>query len=286
MSSVNQGPGPSSSSNSPVSHQVLGREQENRKPPPILDKELADIKKFIEQHKKDVQHSDVALQTIEGLYKLELAAQKLTRPSLQKDVYTMTGLTIHAAENYPTTEQFNVTVKHAVNLIRNIFKETTSDREKLLFINHGLETRGCFEARLEHLMFFDRDRHSALGLMRMEAQEILTTQGKEATLPEFIAHLDRIDFFKLHKISKEEFNNSEAVATLRSSGLIAPDVMSMPMTDRIHNAFSVYPEFGSGLENFKRYLQENLSLTPEQFSKLDQELDKYFKMFPDHRQWI
>lgn len=252
--------------------------------PTPINKELNGIKDFIEKNKTKLQHSEIAMQTIEGLGKLEANIQELEMPSLQNEVYKMTGLAIHAADNYPDVDQFRDTVKYAANLIRNIFKEAHNDREKIQFINRGLDSRGCFEARIEELMHFDKDRHSVLGLIKFEAQDFLENKGRIATLNELVEHLDGIDFFNLNKIDKQTFKNSDMVNLLRSMGLVEPEGMSM--ADRIHVAISVYEDYGSGLENFKNFLKKELSLTPEQFLNIDKDIDEYFKKFPENRKWL
>lgn len=246
-----------------------------------IDKEFAEIERYISQNKDKIKNPENALLMIQAIGKLESVSPQLKRESLQQDVHILTGLCIHAADNYPTTEDFTRNVENVGSIIKKLFKESATDIEKLKFINNALSSRGCFEARVENIIDFD----TLYGKIRYEIEDLMTKLNKNSfTLEEVIKHLESINFFEKNGLNKELFKTGEIIKKLETMGLIQSEIQSMPT--RINDALASYQGFGTGMANFKSYLQRTLKLSEEENAKLDESIEGYFKIFPGNRKWI
>ncbi|MFI0435546.1 MAG: hypothetical protein ACH350_07470 [Parachlamydiaceae bacterium] len=243
----------------------------------------------IDRNKENLtlKNHTIARQTVLGFACLAHKKHELTRQNLTRDVYELTGMSIHAGENYPTVDRFIQGIELAVNTLQEAYQNTKSDSDKLRLIRQGLDSGGCFEHRVETLYDFLKESDTLSGLLKFEIMEMNISKNKSkfepVSLDELILFLDSRFFFTLHHLDKEMFSEHPVISKLRDKNLIISTQAKSPMT-LIHEAFAQYPNYGHGKEAFIEYLKTEMKNYPE--NELENLFEKYFEQNPDKTHWI
>lgn len=287
-----------------------------------LSKNYHKILDFSKKHQARIINSRNANQTVRGIGLLNKHAHIFKRPTLTNQVYKLTGLAIHAADNYPNVETFKSTVKDLETRLLSGFEDAPSDVEKLHLFNYGLRARGCFEARAEELMDYLKDTQSLYGLLKHEIRDFNLANKKSefnpVRLEDLIDYLTETHFFERYHIDKGVFmsdplfEKSQTTSGTTSSSSSAPvsdkeETTGAPLADsvleklqtagllilkeqsaleKVNEAAGLYTDFGMGLAHFRTYLLENAHLDPLDEANIDQLISDYFKEYPDRAKWI
>jgi hypothetical protein len=255
------------------------------------DKEYKEIIDFANKHKTQLLYYKISLQTIIAFGVLEKSCKSnsLQRKNLTRDVYSLTGLAIHAKDNYPSMDVFKKAVALAAENLKSSFSEATTDAEKLRLFNHGLNNGGCFEARVEDLIHYHNEIETKLGLLKYEIIDFNKIRNRptyEAVpLDEFINFLKESNFYQKYHITEDSFKDDPVIKELQDLDLIQTNDQKPPL-EKIFEALSLYTEFGSGLDNFKNHVLETANLTDQEKENFDDLIEQLKEKHPSEFGWI
>ncbi|MCE5316705.1 MAG: hypothetical protein LLG04_05000 [Parachlamydia sp.] len=229
----------------------------------------------------------VAVQTVKGIANLQANKEKLDREHLTQNVYQLTGMSIHASENYPNVERFIDGIELAVKTLQNAYGDASTDNDKLRLFRHGLEDGGCFEARVETLYHYLEETATLAGSLKYEIMELNIRNNRpkyEAViLDDLVPFLQESQFFEHHHLDKATFKDHPVIIELQGKDLIASDKPKDPIA-LIDEAFSTYTDYGKGEDAFLNYLSQTLSNHSK--TELKVLLNNYFTKNPERKTWL
>lgn len=246
---------------------------------------LEDIKKNKEN--LSPQNYRIAVQTVKGIAKLAAKQGEFKRETLTNDIHQLTGMSIHAAENYPTTERFADGIALAVRVLQQAYGNAQTDSAKLNFFKHALDAGGCFEFRVEALCSYLEETETLAGQLKYAIMDLNTLNNRPkydpVKLEDLIVFLHDHRFFEQHDLDESSFKEHPVVAELRSKELIVSNLPKDPIV-LIHEAFSNYEDYNKGEKAFLDYLSKTIKgYSTEQLNQL---ANRYFDQYPERKSWI
>lgn len=252
---------------------------------------FCEILSHLDKQKALLDTYPIAVQTVKSIALLELHQNRFARENLTADVKDLTGLEIHAQENYPDVERFQLAVTFAVRSLEQAFAAAKTDHDKLMFFRNGLganlTANSCFEARTEAIFNYYDQTQSLTGLLRFEINDL---NRQKNDLPETPVKLDELmtflkseDFFKKHLIEESSFNQS--IQELQKLNLISSGIPTDLMTS-IEEALSLYEDFGKGIKVFENYLHKQPAFSGWDRQELVLQVKKYFTVYPERQAFI
>lgn len=240
---------------------------------------------FIDKNKSKINNCNNVINTITGIGLLNEFSNGFERSTLTKQVYDLTGIPIHANENYSNIDIFKQTILMLEEQFIQAF-DRSNDMQKLHLLNYGV-TGGCFELQAEGIMDFIRETQSLYGLLKYEIMDLNRLQGhplfNPVSLENLIDYLKTNQFFELNKIDEIEFLSDPVIAKLQLAGFI---VSEQTVLEKINEAFGLYDNFGKGIEEFKSFLLEKANLNESEKQNIDQSISAYFKVYSDRKHWL
>ncbi|MCE5315928.1 MAG: hypothetical protein LLG04_01015, partial [Parachlamydia sp.] len=210
---------------------------------------------------------------------------QFTRENLTQEVKDLTGLEIHAPENYPHVKRFQQAILFAVQTLQQTYEGAKSPDDQLRFFCHGLGANliptSCFEARTEAMFHYGQQIQTLTGLLRFEIHDLNRQKGVALETPVALREINA--FFKDHPAHDEAVQ--EAIEELRKQDLIASDQPQNPQ-DSIHEAYSLYENFGSGLVPFLNYLAKYPKCSKWDARELANHVANYFDKFPERKSFL
>lgn len=254
---------------------------------PIFRQIIEDINKNKEN--LNLKNYRAAIQTVKGIEILLTKQHELSRNTLTKDVHELTGMSIHAAENYPTIDRFIEGIHVAFDTLQKAYGNAKTDSDKLRLIRHGLDSGGCFESRVEDLYTYQNEIETLKGLLKFEIME-LNIQNKmpkyEAVkLNDLIIFLKNKKFFEIHQIDEASFKAHPVIAELQDIDLVELDKPKDPLIV-IRDAFSTYGDYGSGEKNFINFLLQKDEFKGYSENQLKPLISEYFEKNPERKGWL
>lgn len=230
-----------------------------------------------------------AVQTVRSIALLDRHQNQFTRENLTAEVKQLTGLNIHAAENYPDAERFRLAVKFAVKILEQTYAAAKCDNDKLRFFRYGLGLNlgdsACFEIRVETIYNYFEQSQTLLGLLQFEIKDLQRSVNSETPveLDELVKFLKNKNFFEEQNIDVSRFGEHPLISKLREQNLIASE---KDLITCIDEAFSVYEDFGSGEEAFLSYLFKQREFADVSKKELLCHLEEYFALHPERKSYL
>ncbi|MFI0435545.1 MAG: hypothetical protein ACH350_07465 [Parachlamydiaceae bacterium] len=239
-------------------------------------------------NQKELPSYSIAYQTVQSLLLLEKNQDRLTRENLTVEVKNLTGLDIHAVDNYRDLTDFKTAILSMSVFLKGGYQQAQTEEDQLKFFRYGLcgnlTPSSCFEIRYETLYHFYEQSQTLVGNLKFQVQDLNRNKGvvsltavEEQELREFLMSNN---FFDRHSITEDAFQ--DAVLELRKAELISSEESRKP-SDIINEIYSNYDKFGFGLDQFLTVVSQDPLCSGWDNKTCVDHVEDYFELYPERK---